>query len=170
MLEIALSGEESWPADTEWPALAEKAVRAAFAETPHNELTTLDAAVELSIRFTADAEVRSLNAQSRHKDTPTNVLSFPMVQPDLLETLANSDDGEALLGDIVLARETCAREAEEKGIAFADHAAHLIAHGTLHLLGYDHMEEHEAEEMEEMEVQALASIGITDPYIAITGD
>ena len=170
MLEIALSGEESWPADTEWPALAEKAVRAAFAETPHNELTTLDAAVELSIRFTADAEVRSLNAQSRHKDTPTNVLSFPMVQPDLLETLANSDDGEALLGDIVLARETCAREAEEKGIAFADHAAHLIAHGTLHLLGYDHMEEHEAEEMEAMEVRALASIGITDPYFTMTGD
>jgi phosphate starvation-inducible PhoH-like protein len=119
---------------------------------------------------TDDAEVRSLNAQYRHKDTPTNVLSFPMVQPDLLETLANSDDGEALLGDIVLARETCAREAEEKGIAFADHAAHLIAHGTLHLLGYDHMEEHEAEEMEAMEVRALASIGITDPYFTMTGD
>ena len=65
-------------------------------------------------RFTDDAEVRSLNAQYRHKDTPTNVLSFPMVQPDLLETLANSDDGEALLGDIVLARETCAREARPK--------------------------------------------------------
>ena len=170
MLEIALSGEESWPEQTNWAALSERAIRAAFAQTPHDELTSLDVCVEISLRFTDDAEVQALNREYRHKDKPTNVLSFPMVQPDLLETLSNSDDGEVLLGDIVLARETCTREAKEKNIPFADHAAHLIVHGTLHLLGYDHMEEHEAEEMEEMEVQALASIGITDPYIAITGD
>lgn len=170
MLEIALSGEESWPEQTDWTALSERAVRAAFTQTPYNELTTLDVCIEISIRFTDDAEVQTLNRDYRHKDKPTNVLSFPMVSPDLLETLSNSDDGEVLLGDIVLAQETGAREADEKNIPFADHAAHLIMHGTLHLLGYDHMEEHEAEEMEEMEVQALASIGITDPYIAITGD
>ena len=170
MLEAALSGEATWPGRTDWADLTERAIRAAFAQTPYNELTMLDVCVEISVRFTDDAEVQALNREYRHKDKPTNVLSFPMVQPDLLETLSNSDDGEVLLGDIVLARETCTREAKEKNIPFADHAAHLIVHGTLHLLGYDHMEEHEAEEMEEMEVQALASIGITDPYIAITGD
>lgn len=170
MLEIALSGEESWPEQTDWTTLSERAIRAAFTQTPHNELTTLDVCVEISLRFTNDAEVQTLNRDYRHKDKPTNVLSFPMIAEDLLETLSNSDDGEVLLGDIVLARETCAREADEKNIPFADHAAHLIVHGTLHLLGYDHMEEHEAEEMEEMEVRALAGIGITDPYIAITGD
>lgn len=170
MLEIALSGEESWPEQTDWETLSERAIRAAFAQTPHNELTALDVCVEISLRFTNDAEVQTLNRDYRHKDKPTNVLSFPMIAEDLLETLSNSDDGEVLLGDIVLARETCAREADEKNIPFADHAAHLIVHGTLHLLGYDHMEEHEAEEMEEMEVRALAGIGITDPYIAITGD
>ena len=170
MLDIALSGEESWPEQTDWTALSERAIRAAFAQTPHNELTTLDVCVEISLRFTNDAEVQTLNRDYRHKDKPTNVLSFPMIAEDLLETLSNSDDGEVLLGDIVLARETCAREADEKNIPFADHAAHLIVHGTLHLLGYDHMEEHEAEEMEAMEVRALAGIGVTDPYIAITGD
>jgi len=169
MLDIALSGEESWPADVDWPVLAERAALAAFAQTPHDGLRHASACVELSVRLTDDAEVQNLNAAYRHKDAPTNVLSFPMVQRDLLEALSNSDDGEVLLGDIVLARETCAREAAEKGIAFADHASHLIAHGTLHLLGYDHMEEREAEEMEMMEAQALASLGIADPYAA-TGD
>lgn len=170
MLETALSGEESWPEEIDWAALTERAIRAAFTQTPYDELTTLDVCVEISIRFTDDAEVQALNRDYRHKDKPTNVLSFPMVSSDLLETLSNSDDGEVLLGDIVLARETCAREADEKNIPFADHAAHLIVHGTLHLLGYDHMEEYEAEEMEEMEVRALASINITDPYSIITGD
>jgi len=170
MLEAALSGEATWPGRTDWVGLTERAIRAAFAQTPYEELTTLDLYVEISVRFTDDAEVQALNREYRHKDKPTNVLSFPMVPPDLLETLSNSDDGEVLLGDIVLARETCAHEADEKNIPFADHAAHLIVHGTLHLLGYDHMEEHEAEEMEEMEVQALASIGINDPYNTITGD
>ncbi len=166
MLEIALSGGEHRPGQTDWAARTERAIRAAFIQTPYDELTTLDVCIEISVRFTDDAEVQLLNREYRHKDTPTNVLSFPMVQPDLLETLSNSDDGEVLLGDIVLARETCGRETDEKSIAFADHAAHLIVHGTLHLLGYDHMEEHEAEEMEEMEVRALASIGIADPYSA----
>lgn len=170
MLDVALSGEDSWPAEIDWPALAKSAVLAAFAQTPNDELRTATVCVELSVRLTDDAEVQRLNAAYRHKDAPTNVLSFPMVQQDLLETLSNSDDGEVLLGDIVLARETCAREAEDKAIAFADHASHLIVHGALHLLGYDHMEEHEADEMEAIEVRALASLGIANPYQPATGD
>src|SRR5690606_12136364 len=95
---------------------------------------------------------------------PTNVLSFPQVQADLLDTLSNSDDGEILLGDIVLARETCTREAAEKAVSVADHATHLIVHGTLHLVGYDHLDDPAADAMEALEVKALASLGIANPY------
>jgi len=110
--------------------------------------------------------VQTLNAQYRQKDKPTNVLSFPMVQADLLDTIGqNSDDGEVLLGDIVLAYGVCASEAAEKNISIEHHATHLIVHGTLHLLGYDHMEDHEAEAMERIEIDALGSLGLEDPYL-----
>ena len=119
---------------------------------------------ELTIRIVDEPESQTLNRDYRGKDKPTNVLSFPQVQADLLDTLSNSDDGEILLGDIVLARETCAREAVEKGISISDHATHLIVHGTLHLVGYDHMDEAGAQAMEALEVKALASLGIANPY------
>ncbi len=106
----------------------------------------------------------ALNRAYRDKDKPTNVLSFPMVQDDLLEVTANTDDGEVLLGDIVLAEGVCAAEAADKGISVADHATHLIVHGTFHLLGYDHMDDNEAEAMEALEITALASLGLADPY------
>jgi probable rRNA maturation factor len=96
----------------------------------------------------------------------TNVLSFPMIQPDLIDTVSqNSDDGELLLGDIVLAHGVCVAEAAERGIPVEAHATHLLVHGTLHLLGYDHLGDDEAEAMEEIERQALASLGIADPYL-----
>jgi probable rRNA maturation factor len=89
-----------------------------------------------------------------------------MVQPDLLDAInPGDDDGETLLGDIVLAHGVCAREAKEKNVSVEDHATHLIVHGTLHLLGYDHEQgEAEAEAMEEIERVALATLGIDDPY------
>lgn len=150
----------------EWDALAARAARAAVERTPQGPLLTTPALVELSVRLTSDAEVQALNRQYRGKDKPTNVLSFPMVQPDLLETVSqNSDDGELLLGDIVLAHGVCATEAAERGIAVEDHATHLMVHGVLHLLGYDHMTDDEAEAMEEIERQALAGLGIADPYL-----
>ncbi len=153
-----------WPA-ADWPALADAAVRAALAETPHAHLADSGADIEISVRLTDDGEVQALNRQYRHKDTPTNVLSFPMVQPDLIDGLANSDDGEILLGDIVLAWETVAREAGEKAIPAADHARHLIVHGLLHLLGYDHEQgDAEAAIMEEIETAACARLGFADPY------
>ena len=165
MLEIALSSEPVWPKG-EWEALADRAARAAMARTPQGELLAGDAMIEISVRLTDDDEVRKLNAQYRQKDKPTNVLSFPMIQPDLLDTVtANSDDGEVLLGDIMLAHGVCAREAEERGISVADHATHLIVHGTLHLLGYDHLGDDEAEAMEAIETDALASLGLADPYL-----
>jgi probable rRNA maturation factor len=165
MLEIALSAEHVWP-QHDWEALADRAARAAIGRTPQGELLTVAATIEISIRLADDDEVQKLNAQYRHKDKPTNVLSFPMIQPDLLDTVTtNSDDGEVLLGDIVLAHGVCAREAEERGISVTDHATHLIVHGTLHLLGYDHLGDDEAEAMEAIETDALASLGLADPYL-----
>ena len=103
MIAVELSREDPWP-PAEWEALATRAVRTAVARTPHGPLADTAAVVEVSVRLTSDEEVRTLNKQYRHKDKPTNVLSFPMVQPDLLDTVSlNSDDGELLLGDIVLA-------------------------------------------------------------------
>ena len=165
MLEVALTSEAPWP-DHDWGTLAARAARAAIDRTPHGELLTIPATVEISVRLTSDDEVQTLNRQYRHQDKPTNVLSFPMVQPDLLDTVTqNSDDGEVLLGDIVLAHGVCAREAAERGVTLDQHAAHLIVHGTLHLLGYDHGDDLEAGVMEAIETRALGQLGIADPYL-----
>ena len=165
MLEIALSRDEPWP-DGEWDALATRAARAAVQATPHGALATSPALVEISVRLTSDEEVRGLNRRYRGKDRPTNVLSFPMIQPDLLDTVSqNSDDGEVLLGDLVLAHGVCVAEAAERGIGVADHLTHLMVHGVLHLLSYDHQGEGEAEHMEQIERDVLAGLGIADPYL-----
>lgn len=164
MLIVETQEAAPWPAALDWDKRASEAVAAALALTPFAALAHAAPLVEVAVRLTDDAEVQRLNRDFRGKDKPTNVLSFPQVQVDLLESLDNSDDGEILLGDIVLARETCAREAEEKGVPLADHATHLIVHGTLHLVGYDHMDEVGATAMETLEVKALASLGVGNPY------
>jgi probable rRNA maturation factor len=162
MIETIIS-TESWP-PFDWNALATRAATTTIAATPHGDLATIPATIEISIRLTSDAEVQTLNEQYRQQDKPTNVLSFPMIQPDLIDALANTDDGEVLLGDIVLAYETCEREAQERGVPVDDHATHLIVHGVLHLLGYDHMTDADAEHMEAIERDVMASLGLHDPY------
>ncbi len=164
MLSVETHEASPWPDALDWEARAAEAAAAALALTPWAGLADAAPLVEIAVRLTDDAEVHALNRDFRSKDKPTNVLSFPQVQPDLLDTLSNSDDGEILLGDIVLARETCAREAAEKGVSIPDHATHLIVHGTLHLVGYDHMDDASAQAMEALEVKALASLGIANPY------
>lgn len=164
MLDVELDAAPLWGSQTDWADLADRAARAALEQTPYAELMTKDVRVELSIKLSDDAEVQQLNAAYRGKDKPTNVLSFPMIQPDLIESISNTDDGEVLLGDIILAHETCAAEAQERGISLADHTAHLIVHGTLHLFGLDHEDDASAETMEEMETRALATLGLADPY------
>jgi probable rRNA maturation factor len=164
MLCVETHQANQWPGDADWETRAGEAASAALALTPFAELAHAAPLVEIAVRLTDDAEVHRLNRDFRGKDKPTNVLSFPQVQADLLECLSNSDDGEILLGDIVLARETCAHEAAEKGIGLADHVTHLIVHGTLHLVGYDHMDEVSAGAMEALEVKALASLGVANPY------
>ncbi|RYD53947.1 MAG: rRNA maturation RNase YbeY [Sphingomonadales bacterium] len=164
MLDVAALPETPWP-ERDWEDLAIRAAEAAVRQTPYLEWIDHDATIEIAVRLTSDDEVQTLNRQYRHKDKPTNVLSFPMVQPDLLDTVTqNSDDGEVILGDIVLAYGVCVTEAGERGISVEDHATHLIVHGTLHLLGYDHQGDAEAGAMEAMEQAALAELGLHDPY------
>jgi len=165
VIEVAVQAEPAWEDGTDWDALAIEAVAATLRTTPYADILTAGYMAEISVRLTNDAEVHALNRQYRQKDKPTNVLSFPMVQDDLLETLADSDDGEVLLGDIILARGVCEREAAEKGVTTQEHATHLIVHGTLHIVGYDHIADDEAEAMEDIERTALSQLGIADPYV-----
>ena len=150
---------EGWP-DGEWGALAAAAAAAAGQVAPELANPRLSA----SLLFTTDAEVHALNREWRGRDKPTNVLSFPMLDRDELLALASEGTPE-LLGDIALARETCEREAEEKGVTIGDHASHLIVHGLLHLAGYDHeTSDDAATAMEALETKALAILGVGDPY------
>ena len=163
MLEIALDADEEWDSRRSWEPLVRDAALAAVAESAFPQLGGSSRDVEISVRLTGDEEVRALNAKWRGKDKPTNVLSFPMTSDRELKD-AGATGPEIMLGDIVLARGVCAAEAAEKGISVEDHAAHLIVHGTLHLLGHDHRADADAADMEAREVRALARLGIGDPY------
>jgi probable rRNA maturation factor len=164
MLEVEIDRTRDWDSQTDWERIAADAVKAAFSVSSHGDLAGAPFTLSISIRLSDDAEVHELNRQWRGKDKPTNVLSFPMLDAEELDALANTDDGEVLLGDMILGHGVCKVEADEKAIPLARHAAHLIVHGTLHLLGLDHIEDGEAEHMEALEVKALASLGIPNPY------
>ena len=161
MLDIAIDADEDWDSSTGWETLARAAAEAAIAESAFPQLVSGPRAVELSVLLTGDEKVRELNAKWRGKDRPTNVLSFPLSGADDFEA---GDGPELMLGDLVLARGVCAAEAADKQLRIEDHAAHLMVHGTLHLLGYDHHDDAAAEDMETREVRALARLGIADPY------
>ena len=163
MIEVEVDVGPGW-GNEEWESISRRAILAAVQKTQYGQMTSSPATVEVSVKFTDDDEVQQLNADYRDKDKPTNVLSFPMIQPDLLDNLDIGDDGIILLGDIALAHGVCAREAAEKGISTVAHATHLIVHGMLHLLGYDHIDEAEAEAMEAIEREALSTLGVADPY------
>jgi probable rRNA maturation factor len=156
----------------------EKAVDAAvkFAGLPG--LAEHPSPIEVNIKLSDNDEVQALNREWRDKDKPTNVLSFPMLDDLELEALRHHEfvspvvnkiqgDGlemELLIGDIILAFGICEAEAAEKSIPLAHHAAHLVIHGMLHLLGHDHIDDEDAEAMEALEVKALASMGLHNPY------
>lgn len=141
---------EGWPDDLE--PIAETAIREALKQSR----AKVAGVAEASVVLTDDAEQRELNKQWRGFDKSTNVLSFPQIEP--------FSPVIGLLGDITLARETVQAEADEMGITFEAHFTHLVVHGFLHLLGYDHIEEEDAEEMEGLETEILATLGIADPY------
>jgi probable rRNA maturation factor len=184
---VELDQTDDWDSDTDWEALARGAVDAAFAVmdfAPAGQIS-------VSINLSDNDEVQALNAQWRGKDKPTNVLSFPMLDEEELQQLRHPREGggpspalsklhpsvmdsrlrgndeelgETLLGDLILAHTVCATEAAEKQIPLTQHVTHLITHGTLHLLGLDHIDDTEAEHMEALEVKALASLGLPNPY------
>ncbi len=160
---MATLASAHWDDATDWERRAHDAVLTAVRVSGQSQVEDSPAPFEVSVKFTDDAEVRTLNAAYRGKDAPTNVLSFPMMST---AELASPPAHGGLLGDIVLAVETCTHEAAEKRISVADHASHLIVHGTLHLLGHDHAHDDAAETMEDIERSALQSIGISDPYEA----
>ena len=146
--------------DDGWQALAGLeaiATRAAEATLSGRDSGRSDAG-EVFLLFTSDAEIKIMNRDWRGKDQPTNVLSFPSADMPIPAGQA------APLGDVVLAFETVSREAAGQGKTLTDHTSHLIVHGILHLLGYDHETEPEAQAMENEERRILANLGITDPY------
>lgn len=154
--------------DSRWNAIALEQIAANAVKTT---LAQMDLeSCEISLLACDDAEIAELNAEFRDKPTPTNVLSWPA------EDLAAQEDGaapslpepdftgEIALGDIAIAWETCAREAQEQGKSMCDHVTHLIVHGVLHLLGYDHIRDADATLMEQLEIGILGKLGIDDPY------
>ena len=114
--------------------------------------------IEKTVRIVDEAESHDLNLTYRGKDRPTNVLSFPFECPDEVEL--------PLLGDLVICRQVVEREAVEQEKPLMAHWAHMVVHGSLHLLGYDHVEDNEAEEMESLETQIMQGLGFDDPYLA----
>ncbi len=140
-----------WDSFADAGALAKAAIGAALR---HADAVFLPGA-EISLLLCDDAFIRGLNARWRGQDKPTNVLSFPS---------AADPTASPILGDIVIAFETLAREAEDEGKSLRAHFVHLLVHGTLHLVGYDHQSDAEAEVMERLERESLAALGIDDPY------
>lgn len=157
-VDVTVSREAGgWAEDAEW--LAERAALAALGAAYDDE----EGPAELSVVLADDALVQRLNREYRGKDKPTNVLSFALTEAEEPEA---QEGVPVMLGDVILAYETVAREASEQGKSFKDHMTHLVMHGVLHLLGYDHETDDEAEEMEALETRLLATLGIADPYAA----
>lgn len=124
------------------------------------------AGVEFGVRLTDDAEIRTLNRDWRDRDAATNVLSFALDDSPGGPVAENgSENGAAMLGDVVVAYETCAAEALDQSKPLTNHLSHLVVHGTLHLLGFDHETDDDAETMEALERAVLARIGVPDPYL-----
>ncbi|WP_455874456.1 rRNA maturation RNase YbeY [Rhizobium yanglingense] len=160
VIDIQVSIEEGdWPSENELQALAERVLEAAAKVLEKDEGQRFPkTATELSLVFTDDEAIRVINAEWRKKDKATNVLSFPAFP------IAPGQMPGPMLGDIIIARETVEREARELEKSFEDHLSHLMVHGFLHLFGYDHMNNDEAEIMEGLETRILAVLGLSDPY------
>lgn len=143
-VQVACDNEQGLPSDDQLQAWFEHAIRGAKPQA------------EVTIRIVDEGESQSLNRDYRGKDKPTNVLSFPFEAPPGVEI--------DLLGDLIVCRQVVEQEAQQQGKTLMDHWAHMVVHGSLHLLGYDHIEDDEAEQMEALEREILATMGVSDPY------
>lgn len=139
------------------------AARAAWLLASPRAASPTSAPATACLLLASDDRVRALNRQFRGYDVATDVLSFPAVALDVLAA-AGADGLPSELGDIIIALQTTQADAEREGKLVSDHLSHLVVHGTLHLLGYDHQRDEDAAEMEELEVRILASLGIANPY------
>jgi probable rRNA maturation factor len=148
--------DDCWQNEPDVEAVIQRAIAAA-AESVDDDVGE----AELAVMLTDDAGIRTLNSNWRGIDKPTNVLSFPALQP---EGARKPGDAPRMLGDIAIAYETTRREADEEGRPFEHHLSHLAIHGFLHLVGYDHESDADAEEMESLETEILERLGIPDPY------
>ncbi|WP_428427202.1 rRNA maturation RNase YbeY [Pararhizobium sp.] len=159
-LDIQISVEEGpWPSEADLASLSERVLGASAEFLKREERQPFPKMPpEVSLVFTDDASIREINAEWRSQDKPTNVLSFPAfpVTPGKMPG--------PMLGDIILAHETLVREADDLGKPFDEHLTHLLVHGFLHLFGYDHIDESDAERMESLETRILAGLGLSDPY------
>jgi len=156
-----------WDRNIDWEGIAARALAAALAGAGHaGLLEDPGILVEVAVRLSDDAEIRGLNRDWRDRDRPTNILSFPMLDAAGLRQLGRSGS-DLLLGDLALAHETVAGEAAARNLSIEAHVAHLLVHGTLHLLGHDHADDASADAMEALETRILAGIGIANPYADI---
>jgi probable rRNA maturation factor len=144
-----------------WPAATRSARSAARTALGAADPSRLGVGAEVTIVLADDGTVRRLNRQYRGIDQPTNVLSFGGTTGEH----ASAAGSPSILGDVVLARETVAAEANVQGKSISDHAVHLVVHGVLHLLGHDHQAAREADLMEAIEIQVLARLGVANPYV-----
>ena len=152
-VQLALSSAQQVPSEHQLGLWAEAAIQShTQAQHPQANSDT-----ELSLRIVDPEESQNLNKQYRGKDKPTNVLSFPADLPDFIES--------PLLGDLVICANVVATEAAEQQKELEHHWAHMVVHGCLHLLGYDHIDDTDAEEMEALEIEILARLNIANPYI-----
>lgn len=159
-----LIDEEGW--EQALPDVGERcreAARAAWRESAPQQRGLLHEATGACLLLTSDERIRALNRQFRGLDEPTDVLSFPAVEADVLAA-AGADGPPPELGDIVIALQTTLADATREGRPVRDHLSHLVIHGMLHLLGHDHQRDAEAEAMEALEARILAGLGIPDPY------
>lgn len=162
-IDIQITYDQWRTLDFDAEELARKVVPLAFGKAARPVMLG-DREAEISVKLTNDREIRKLNHDYRGKDKPTNVLSFATLDA---EEHAPSSPVCALpyaIGDVVIAFETVKREAEEMDVPFRDHYTHLLVHGTLHLLGYDHEQEKDAKRMEKLEISILKCLGIENPY------
>lgn len=150
-LQLACENQDNLPATEQFERWVNQALSLEADTTEYPE-------TEITIRIVDEAESQMLNATYRGKDKPTNVLSFPFEMPEGIEL--------PLLGDLIICRQVVEREAMEQNKPLEAHWAHLSIHGTLHLLGYDHLTDEEAEAMESLETRIMQSMGFEDPYLA----
>ena len=153
-----------WDKKVDWLSLAEVSILKSIKYSYYSNLIDSNKNVSISITLSDNHQLHSLNKEYRSKDRPTNILSFPLLDHTQLQTIEDYPTPEILLGDLILSYDMCNKEALEKNISIEHHYQHLIVHGILHLLGYDHIEDKDADIMQSIEIKALEILGIDNPY------